>query len=136
MLFQRAEHGDLRILLVDDYPETGVAFTALLSLLGHTCRSVMRGVAALEEAERFAPDVVLCDLMLPDISGYDVGRELRARHGNKLYLVAITGRNGPAHDRTRALAAGFDQHLLKPVSVDTLRTAITASQGARISAQL
>jgi DNA-binding response OmpR family regulator len=84
------------------------------------------GTHALAEVERFRPDVVICDIGLPDISGYEVARALRTRHGSLLYLAALTGRDQPA-DRARALAAGFDQHLVKPANLEALRAVMMAS---------
>ena len=63
---------------------------------------------------------------LPDISGYDVARTLRTRHGAALYLAALTGWDEPA-DRARSLAAGFDQHLVKPANLQALLAVMTAA---------
>ena len=74
----------------------------------------------LESARRLEPHVVLCDIGLPDSDGYVVGSILRQNaHANQLRLIAMTGRNQP-DDRTRSLAAGFDQHLVKPLDTKEL----------------
>lgn len=98
----------------------------LLTALGHVCRSAMSGGEALAEAARFQPDVVICDIGLPDISGYEVARALRSRHGSRMYLAALTGWAQSA-DRARSFAAGFDQHLIKPASGRVLHAVIAAS---------
>lgn len=85
-----------------------------------------RPAPVIAEVAQFRPDVVICDIGLPDLSGYEVARMLRDRHGSALYLAALTGWDQPA-DRARALAAGFDQHLVKPANLKTLRARITAS---------
>ena len=85
----------------------------LLTLLGHEARSATTGEAALHEAASFEPDVAILDIGLPDLSGFDLARELRTRCKGTLYLAAMTGWGQP-QDRVRALAAGFDLHVLKP----------------------
>ena len=114
------------MLVVDDHPDSADASCMLLSALGHVCSSAMSGEEALAEAARFQPDVVICDIGLPDISGYEVARALRSRHGPRLYLAALTGWVQPA-DRARSFAAGFDQHLIKPASGLVLNAVIAAS---------
>ena len=116
----------LRVLVVDDHPDSADASCLLLSALGHECRPAVTGENALAEVERFHPDVVICDIGLPDISGYDIARTLRSRHGSALYLAALTGWDQPAA-RARALAAGFDEHLIKPASARALRAVMAAS---------
>ena len=91
----------------------------LLSALGYECRPAVTGENALAEVERFHPDVVICDIGLPDISGYDIARTLRSRHGSALYLAALTGWDQPS-SRALALAAGFDEHLIKPAELAKL----------------
>jgi len=115
-----------RILIVDDHPDSAEATSLLLSQLGHICTPVTSGEAALVEAERRRPDLVLCDLGLPGISGYEVARALRDRFGAAIYLAALTGWDQPA-DRVRALCAGFDQHVVKPATAKVLLSVITSS---------
>ena len=98
----------------------------LLSALGYECRPAVTGEAALAEVERFHPEVVICDIGLPDISGYEIARTLRSRHGSSLYLAALTGWDQPSA-RARALAAGFDEHLVKPANARALRAVMVAS---------
>jgi CheY-like chemotaxis protein len=109
-----------RVLVVDDHPDSAEASCILLTLLGHEACAVTSGREALVEVERWHPDIVICDIDLPDISGYDIARTIRSQHGNELYLVALTGWSQPV-DRLRALAAGFDQHLVKPASAEHIQ---------------
>jgi two-component system OmpR family response regulator len=120
-----------RVLIVDDHPDSADASCMLLSALGYECRPAVNGEKALAEVDRFQPDVVICDIGLPDISGYDIARTLRSRHGSALYLAALTGWDQPSA-RALALAAGFDEHLIKPANVRALRAVMLASQQRRV----
>ncbi|MBA3463178.1 MAG: response regulator [Deltaproteobacteria bacterium] len=81
-----------RVLIVDDYPDAVEVTEMLLTLRGCTCRIAMTGTEALAVAEEFTPDVAILDIGLPDISGFEVARELRQRNpGRPLYLAAVTG---------------------------------------------
>lgn len=118
-----------RVLVVDDYPDAAASTAMLLTLLGHTCEIACTGQQALERAAQFDPEIVLLDIGLPDISGYEVARALRARWGDEPhYLVAVTGW-GQVEDRIRALAAGFDQHVLKPTDAATLQHILERAAG-------
>ena len=110
----------LRVLIVDDYPDSADAASLLLMLYGHECRTATTGQGALEQAAIFDPDVVILDIGLPDISGYEVARTLRARsRARPLYLAAVTG-SGLPEDRAKAFAAGFDYHITKPADLKKL----------------
>jgi PAS domain S-box-containing protein len=105
----------LRILVVEDEPAVAEMLVMLLELRGHTVQTVYNGPAALAAAPAFHPEVVLCDIGLPRMSGYQVARQLRQQEGlNNSVLVAITG-YGQEQDRRRAQKAGFDHHMTKPV---------------------
>src|SRR5262245_21574319 len=119
-----------RVLVVDDYPDAAEATCMLFTRLGHCCRQAISGNGALNEAETFHPDVVLLDIGLPDLSGYEVARVLRQLHGRELYLAALTGWGQP-EDRARAIGAGFDQHILKPATAQVLRELIVAAERYR-----
>lgn len=116
-----------RVLIVDDHPDAAEVSCMLLSALGHQCRAAMTGERALQQDRDFQPDIVICDIGLPDISGYEVARELRARHGHSLYIAALTGW-GQTADRARAMKAGFDQHILKPADAAKLESVIAAAE--------
>lgn len=122
--------GKHRVLVVDDYPDAAEVTSALLRLLGHECVATTCGRDALAEAARFEPDIALLDLALPDLSGFEVARELRRRATRPLYLAAITGWGG-LDDRVRAYAAGFDHHLLKPADAAKLRDVIRRAERLR-----
>jgi CheY-like chemotaxis protein len=110
----------LRVLVVDDYPDSAEAAAMLLTLRGHDCRTASTGQEALEQAGVFKPHIVILDIGLPDMSGYEVARALRERAGGaSLYLAAVTGWGQPS-DRARAFAAGFDCHVTKPADLDKL----------------
>src|SRR5215470_13472153 len=121
-----------RILVADDYPSAAQITCTLLTMLGHECRAVDSGAKALEEAEAFRPDVAILDIGLPDISGYDVARKLRAMLGAKLFLAAVTGW-GQAQDRARAFAAGFDHHVLKPADAAKLKEILSCVDRALVT---
>ncbi len=120
-----------RVLVVDDNTDAADTLVALLTLLGHTARAVYGGEQALDEVTRFAPDTVLLDIGLPGISGIEVGRRLRARRdAPRLTLIAVSG-YGQDADRAATAAAGFDGHLVKPVTPEDVERALASSAGAR-----
>jgi signal transduction histidine kinase/ActR/RegA family two-component response regulator len=105
-----------RVLIVDDNQDAAEMMGKALALAGHTVQIAHDGARGLELAAQFDPDCVLLDIGLPTIDGYDVARQLRDHDGDRhRTLVAITG-YGQDHDIRRALDAGFDRHLVKPVS--------------------
>ena len=115
---QRVQRG--RVLVVDDNVDAATTLAELMQLEGHEVRIAHDGPAAIAEAARFAPDAVLLDIGLPGMDGYEVVRELRKLPQLATTMfVALTG-FGQQTDRDRALAAGFDEHLTKPVELDTV----------------
>ncbi|HEY8515081.1 MAG TPA: PAS domain S-box protein [Candidatus Binatia bacterium] len=115
-----------RVLLVEDNPDVAESMALLLELLGHQVRVVDDGLAALDSARAWRPEVVLIDIGLPGIDGYEVARRMRADEGiPHALLVALTG-YGRSEDKARALAAGFDHHLTKPVEFDALSALVSA----------
>jgi CheY-like chemotaxis protein len=119
----RAEVG-LRILVVDDNEDAANALSEALELMGHATCVVRDGPTALEMAEPFAPEIALVDIELPVMDGYELARRLREQRGGAgLLLVAITG-YGQERDRERALEAGFNVHLVKPVTLERLRAVL------------
>jgi len=115
-----------RILVVDDNADVAETTTLLLTLSGHQVRAAKDGPQALVEAADFAPEVVLLDIGLPLMDGYEVARRLREMpQTRKSLLIALTG-YGQQGDRARGKAAGFDGHLLKPVDPYALGKMIDA----------
>lgn len=120
----------LRVLVVDDLRDTTDIMCVLFEALGHDPRGAMTGTEALAIAEQHDPQLCLLDIGLPDLSGYELAREIRRRAGDKkIYIVAVTGW-GTSHDRVRAIAAGFDQHVLKPTDERTIRSIIEEARRA------
>lgn len=115
-----AEAAPARVLVVDDNVDAADTLATFLDMLGLQTEQAHDGPTALAAAPGFAPDVVLLDIGLPGMDGYEVARALRAdpRLG-RVRLVALTGW-GADEDRRRALAAGFDHHLTKPVDLTVL----------------
>jgi CheY-like chemotaxis protein len=110
----------LRVLVVEDNVDAALAMSQLLSQAGCDTEIAHDGPAALEAADGFCPQVVLLDIGLPGLDGYEVARRLRAdsRHvGSR--LIAISG-YGQAQDQQRSRSAGFDHHLVKPVDYRAL----------------
>ena len=119
-------HPRRRILVVDDNRDSADSMLLLLRALGHEVRACYHGEDALVLAPRFRPDLVLLDIGLPGIDGYEVARRLReTREGTALVLAAMSG-FGREADRRRAREAGFDHHLVKPVDPDALETLLAA----------
>jgi signal transduction histidine kinase len=109
-----------RVLVVDDNVDSAESLAMLLRLGGHEIETAYDGLQAVEAAERFKPDLVLLDIGLPGIDGYDAAARIREGcDGRELVLVAITGW-GQEEDRRRSREAGFDAHLTKPVDMAAL----------------
>jgi PAS domain S-box-containing protein len=108
----------LRVLIVDDNRDAVDGMAMVLERGGHTVRCAHDGLAAVEEAAMFKPDVIVLDIGLPKLNGYDAARRIRAQGGNVL-LIALTGW-GQKEDRERSREAGFDHHLTKPVVFEEL----------------
>lgn len=110
-----------RVLVVDDYDDLAEVTCLLLETLGYEARPCHRGRDALDVMDELDPDVVILDIRLPDMNGYDVARALRSRaKGRSLHLIALTGLGRP-EDRARAREAGFDQFAVKPLDLAALR---------------
>ena len=108
-----------KVLVVDDNADAAESLAMILSLRGHEARTALDGPEALAVAREFRPEVVMLDIGLPGMDGYEVARRLRADHGGIL-LVALTG-YGQDEDRRRSKEAGFDHHLVKPVDFAVLQ---------------
>jgi CheY-like chemotaxis protein len=109
-----------RILVIEDNEDAGATLAELLALDGHEVEVVTSGRAGVAAAAARPPDAIVCDVGLPDLSGHDVIRAIRAASpGRHALAVALTGYAQP-EDRALALAAGFDAHLPKPPALDEL----------------
>jgi CheY-like chemotaxis protein len=116
----------LRMLLVDDLADTRRIFGRLLEILGYQVGTARDGPSTLEAALEFRPDVVLLDIGLPGMNGYEVAQRMRQEPGlQKPVLIAVTG-YGQESDRQRSREAGFDHHLVKPPDIDALRQLFAA----------
>ena len=110
----------LRVLVVEDNPDSAETMRTLLALCGFQVSVAHSGQEGIETARRVEPHIVLCDIGLPDGDGYVVASVLRQSSGTAgARLIAVTA-YGEAEHRLRALAAGFDQHLVKPVDPKVL----------------
>ena len=129
-----AETQPLRILVVDDNRDAVESLAELLKLSGHEPRTANDGMHALEAAAGFQPDVVIMDVGMPRLNGYDAARRIRAHPwGAQVALVAMSGWGQDA-DRAKSRAAGFDAHLVKPVEFAALMqllAQLTARKHAR-----
>jgi CheY-like chemotaxis protein len=109
-----------RILVVDDNRDSATSLAMLLKLTGNDTRTAHDGIEAVEQAEAYQPDVILLDIGLPKLNGYDACRRIRAQsRGDAIHMVALTGW-GQDDDRRKSQEAGFDDHLVKPVEYATL----------------
>ncbi len=116
-----AEAGPRRVLVVDDNADAVASLAELLRLDGHEVREATDGREALAQADEFRPEVVLLDLGLPGLDGWEVAKALRRRAGGgRALLVAISG-YGRSDDRARSQAAGIDLHMVKPVEPGRIR---------------
>ncbi len=126
-------HGKMvprRVMVVDDNVDAAETLALVLRMLGSEVRVAHAGPAALDLADGFPPDVVFLDLGLPGMDGYEVARQFRARPTTATArLVALTGYGQP-EDKARSHLAGFEQHLVKPVAPEALRS-LLAENGRR-----
>jgi CheY-like chemotaxis protein len=105
---------------VDDYTDEAESLTMLLQAEGHEVITADCGMKAIEQAQVFHPQVVLLDIGLPDLDGYEVAKRLRALPGTRnAILIALTG-YGQTQDCKRSQLAGFNHHLLKPMNFEKL----------------
>jgi signal transduction histidine kinase/ActR/RegA family two-component response regulator len=124
---ERRKDRPRRVLIVEDNADAREMLRALLAIHGHAVQDTASGAAALAAAADAWPDVVLVDIGLPDIDGYELAGRLRAAAGGRnVLLVAVTGYGQPA-DKARAMAAGFDAHLTKPVELERLQEMLASA---------
>ncbi|HYF12791.1 MAG TPA: PAS domain S-box protein [Candidatus Paceibacterota bacterium] len=125
---------NLRILIVDDNRDSRASLEMMLRLKGNTTEVAQDGAVAIEQAKRFAPDVILMDIGMPTMDGYEAAREIRAQAwGRDITLIALTGW-GQTADKEKAAEAGFNHHMTKPVNavkLSQILSAVEQNQGVR-----
>ena len=123
----------VRVLVVDDNVDAAETLTTFLDMIGMSASSVNDGSAAVQAALDFAPQLVLLDIGLPGMDGYEVARAMRKEQQLAgITLVALTGW-GADEDRRRAMDAGFNHHLTKPVDLGVLEEMLQKLQAAQDS---
>jgi CheY-like chemotaxis protein len=109
-----------RILVVDDNHDSALSLAMMLSIMGHETRTAHDGESAVETAESFLPEVVLLDIGLPKLNGYEVAQRIREHAwGASMFLIAVTGW-GQDEDRQRSSEVGLNVHMVKPVEAAAL----------------
>jgi CheY-like chemotaxis protein len=117
-----------RVLVVEDSRDAAASLRLLLEVLGYDVHVAYTGPAGLVEAQAWRPEVVVCDIGLPEMDGYEVARRLRTAPGlGGVLLLALTG-YGRDEDRRRAFESGFDYHLTKPADPEELRRLLRAGR--------
>lgn len=122
-----------RILVVDDNEDTAASLAIMLDFMGHHTCVAHDGVAAVEAAQEFQPEVVLLDIGMPKLNGYDAARKIRGQSwGQTMFLIAMTGW-GQDEDKHRSACAGFNLHMTKPVDPGALENLLTGLQRKPLS---
>jgi CheY-like chemotaxis protein len=104
-----------KILVVDDNHDSALSMAMMLQIMGHDTRTAHDGESALSTAETFLPEVVLLDIGLPKLNGYEVAQRIREQDwGQSMFLIAVTGW-GQDEDRQRSREVGLNLHMVKPV---------------------
>ena len=112
------------VLVIEDNVDAAETLREILLAWGHSVELAFDGRMGLEKARTLRPDVILCDIGLPRMDGYEVARAIRADPAlSSAYLVAVTG-YATSEDRRRAAAAGFDRHIAKPASIAAIEEAL------------
>ena len=111
----------LRIIVADDEPDSITTLKLLLNDEGHDVVPLSKGAEVMRTIEEFKPDAVVLDIAMPDLSGYEIAKEIRKRYGVITpLLIAITGRYKQASDKLLGQIVGFDHYLLKPYEPNEL----------------
>lgn len=116
-----------RVLVVDDSHDACDSLAAVVRMIGHDAATAYDGQQAVDQAAQYRPDIILMDLSLPRLSGYEAAALIRQQQGGPdAVLVALTGWGGD-EDRRNTMAAGFDHHFIKPLDFDALRKLIAST---------
>jgi signal transduction histidine kinase/ActR/RegA family two-component response regulator len=122
--------GRRRVLVVDDNRDAADSLAMILQVKGNESLAAHDGLEAIKQAAVFRPDVILLDIGMPGLNGYDTARRIRAQPwGKNVHLVALTGW-GQDEDRRRSQEAGFDEHIVKPINAATLEKLLASSKAA------
>ena len=117
-----------RILVVDDNHDSALSLAMMLSIMGHETRTAHDGESAVQAAELFLPEVMLLDIGLPKLNGYEVAQRIRQQPwGASMYLIAVTGW-GQDEDRQRSSEVGLNVHMVKPVEPAALEKLLSELQ--------
>ena len=120
-----------KILVVDDNHDSALSLAMMLSIMGHETRTSYDGESAVSHAEEFLPDVVLLDIGLPILNGYEVAQRIReSAWGASMFLIAVTGW-GQEEDRQRSSEVGLNMHMVKPVEPSALEKLLSELKLAR-----
>jgi two-component system CheB/CheR fusion protein len=115
----------MRILIVEDHLDSAQLFSAMLAHYGHEVRSASSGRAGLIQAKSYEPEAIIADIGLPDLTGYELAKELRKQERFKsTILIALSGYGQPLDVET-AKAAGFDHHMTKPCNFEQLEALLS-----------
>jgi len=110
-----------RILVVEDVIDTAGSLAEILGFWGHTVRIAHDGISALDAAGFFTPDVILLDIGLPGLNGYEVAKRIRNEFNGSIRIISLSG-YGQESDRQKALESGIDRFLVKPIDLNELKT--------------
>jgi CheY-like chemotaxis protein len=112
-----------RVVVVDDNRDSAETMSMLLQVMGHEVHKAFDGLEAIETVKRVQPELVLMDIGLPKLNGYDAARRIRAEFGEQIVLIALTGW-AQDEDRRRSQEAGFNEHFVKPIDPGALEQAL------------
>lgn len=116
------DHHLLRVLIVDDHRATAKTMSSLVKIWGHDVRCAYDGVTGLALAAAFRPDVLLLDMLMPEVNGFEVARQVRRQDRFRdCFIIAVTGRTDAKH-RSECYEAGVDLFLIKPVAPSDMQT--------------
>jgi PAS domain S-box-containing protein len=124
-----------RILIADDNPDVVESFEVMLEMLGHDVETAFDGLEALEKAEQFRPEVIVLDVGMPKLDGYETARRIRQKAwGRDVTLIAVTGW-GNEKDKHQSAEAGFDIHLVKPIDANSILKSLNTMDRSEIKRQ-